>query len=259
MEMELNVTLPIFEGPLDLLLHLLEKNEVDIYDIPIALITEQFLAYLSTIKEVKLEMTSEFVVMAAHLLEIKSRMLLPIHQKDEESGDWAFSEEDPRFDLVQRLIAYRIFKEAAQTLEHRQATFGGSFFKDTSEVNRYTIAVDFTDEKITLDVAALSKALQNVIDRLPEMDLNRRDYFKKLHRDAHTVSHKMTYLKACFMEKSQWRFSELVTEAQSKLEVVVTFLALLELMKAGEILVKQTQTFDDIEIEVSADTATIRG
>jgi len=252
MEIAINVTLPVFEGPLDLLLHLLEKNEVDIYDIPIASITEQFLTYLKTYRALKIDATSEFVLMAAHLLEIKSRMLLPIHGEVEE-GEVAFSEEDPRFDLVQRLIAYRQYKEAAQAFDVRQTQYSGVFFKNANELSRYHVAMDFQDDSVSLDINALQKALQQVIERLPLMDLNRRDYFKKLHRDAHAVEHKIEFLKTQFLLKNTWSFSTLVQDAKTKLEVVVTFLALLELLKTGKLRVSQTVTFDDIKIDIDED------
>lgn len=254
LDKELQVSLPIFAGPMELLLHLLEKNEIDIYDIPIALVTEQFLAYLDNVQQLKLEVTSEFVVMATHLLEIKSRMLLPIHgQQQEEDGEWSLTEADPRFDLVQRLLAYKLFKDAATDLEQRHHDHAGTFFKETSELSRYQIPVDFTDDAIQLDIQALAKALNAVIQRLPEVDLNRRDYFKKLHRDAHTVEHKMKVLEGQFAQKKQWQFTALVAEATSKLEVVVTFLALLEMLKSGKIRVLQPTTNDDIEILIDED------
>lgn len=251
----MQVSLPIFAGPMDLLLHLLEKNEIDIYDIPIALITEQFLAYLDQVTSLKLEATSEFVVMATHLLEIKSRMLLPIHNQEaiEEEGEWALTEADPRFSLVQRLLAYKLFKDAATELDQRHADFGGSFFKETSEVSRYQLPMDFSKDETTLDIQALKKALMQVIERLPEVDLNRKDYFKKLHRDAHTVEHKIAHLETCFRASKRWQFRDLVADATTKLEVVVTFLALLELLKSGKIRVHQMATADAIEILVDED------
>ncbi len=254
-EKELQVNLPMFAGPLDLLLHLLEKNEIDIYDIPIALVTEQFLAYLENVQHLKLDVTSEFVVMATHLLEIKSRMLLPIHsQKDlNETGEWALTESDPRFDLVQRLIAYKLYKDAAIEFDMRHQQYGGVYFKETNELSRYQIPLDFADDSIHLDVGALSRALSQIIQRMPEVDVNRRDYFKKLHRDAHTVEHKMRVLSDQFKSQKQWRFTKLVEMASSKLEVVVTFLALLELLKTGKVNVRQTMTFDDIEIQIDED------
>ena len=252
---EMQVNLPVFAGPLDLLLHLLEKNEVDIYDIPIALVTEQFLAYLENVQHLKLDVTSEFVVMATHLLEIKSRMLLPIHNQKEnqEPGEWSLAESDPRFDLVQRLLAYKLFKDAASDLEIRHVQHGGVQFKETNELARYQIPIDFSDDKIQLDIGALTKALNQIIQRMPEVDLNRRDYFKKLHRDAHTVEHKIQVLSDQFTQQKKWTFSSLVRTAATKLEVVVTFLALLELLKTGRLQVLQTLTFDDIEIVIDED------
>ncbi|MCK8058861.1 MULTISPECIES: ScpA family protein [unclassified Fusibacter] len=248
MEIELNVTLPIFEGPLDLLLHLLEKNEVDIYDIPIIVITSQFLAYLETLDTVKLDVTSEFVVMAAHLLEIKSKMLLPIHGENDE--DLVMSEEDPRFDLVQRLIEYKQYKDAAVDMKDKFDQFGGRYFKPTNELKRFKTSIDISADDYQVDISALVNALNKVIERIPEIDMTRKDYFKKLMRDVHTVEEKIEILTEKFTAKRRWQFDELVLDVTTKLELVITFLALLELLKTGLVSVVQDHTFDAIVIEI---------
>lgn len=249
MEIEMNVSLPIFEGPLDLLLHLLEKNEVDIYDIPIHLITTQFMSYLNALETHQLDVTSEFIVMASHLLEIKSKMLLPIHDFDEDELS-LISEDDPRFNLVQRLVEYKQYKEAAHDLQERQNQYDGSYYRTAHDLGQYTRSIDLEDERISLDIEALRKALQQVIDRIPEVDYNRKAYFERLKRDVYTVEEKIDFLKQHFKQVRSCSFEDLIHDIHVKQELVVMFLALLELLKAGDIRVLQEETFETIRIEV---------
>ncbi len=247
MSIELNLVLPKFEGPLDLLLHLLEKNEVDIYDIPISLITEQFLQYIELNRAQNIELTSEFIVMAANLLEIKSRMLLPIHDDD----DLAFTgdiEDDPRFELVQRLTEYRIFRDKALELDEQYQEYRNRAFKERSSAKQ--LQSDNSDELYkNMDIEILVNALNKVIARIPEYDETRKDYFKKLQRDNFTVEEKMLSLTQKFELKNYYTFAELVADSKIKIEVIVTFLALLELLKTGEFKIVQDSVFGEINIE----------
>ncbi len=248
MAIDLNLVLPKFEGPLDLLLHLLEKNEVDIYDIPINLITEQFIEYIEYNQQNNIEVTSEFIVMAAHLLEIKSRMLLPIHGEElvDFAGDYT---QDPRFELVQRLNEYRIFRDAAITINQQYQEFKGRAFKEASLAKDFK--TDNNDEELyrDMDIDILVKALNKVIMRIPESDQNRKEFFSKLNRDQYTIEAKLNYLNLSFEEKSVYKFRELIHRKMPKIEVIITFLALLELLKTGQYKIKQEQNFDDIIIE----------
>ncbi len=249
MSYQLNLVLPSFEGPLELLLHLLEKNDIDIYDIPINLITEQFLAYLEQVKHNQIDDISEFVVMAAHLLEIKSKMLLPIHNT--EQGD-EISQDDPRYDLVQRLLQYKRYKDAAGQLEKQHAAFAGMRMQRINEVERFRSTLS-GDDLADIEVALLVEALNEVIRRMPRYDTNRREYFDKLARDQYTVEQKLVYLDARFAERNKWSFSQLVSTAHDKMEVVIIFLALLEFLRDKRLRIYQTESFSEIIIEKETD------
>ncbi len=249
MSYRLNVVLPSFEGPLDLLLHLLEKNDIDIYDIPINLITEQFLAYLDGCERDQIDDISEFVVMAAHLLEIKSKMLLPIHGADE-AGELA--EDDPRYDLVQRLLQYKRYKEAAAKLQRQHDAFRGMHLQRVNEVERFRTALTAADMP-DIEIDLLVDALNDVIGRIPRYDANRKGYFDKLVRDHYTVEQKLSEIEASFSRQNKWSFRQLVGGARDKMEVVIIFLALLEFLRDNRLRVYQTETFAEIIIEKETD------
>ena len=209
--MELEVKLQVFEGPLDLLLHLIEKNKVDIYDIPIVEITEQYLDYVSKMPKDDLDLASEFLVMAATLIDIKSKMLLP--KEVDENGE----EIDPRAELVEKLIEYKVYKYAAVELRDMQVYAGKSLYKEPTipdEVAKYAPPVD------------LDNLLKDV--DLPE---------------------KIDYVANKVKKKKRCSFKQLLEEQSSKMEVIVSFLAVLELIKIGQIEVHQERTFDDIYID----------
>ncbi len=248
MSYQLNVVLPSFEGPLELLLHLLEKNDIDIYDIPINLITEQFLSYLEQVKHNQIDDISEFVVMAAHLLEIKSKMLLPIHSS--EQGE-EISQDDPRYDLVQRLLQYKRYKDVAGQLEKQHAAYAGMRMQRINEIERFRSAFSAADLP-DIEVNLLVEALNEVIQRLPRYDNNRRDYFNKLVRDHYTVEQKLAYLDDRFAQRNKWTFRQLVGEARDKMEVVIIFLALLEFLRDNRLRIYQSESFSEIIIEKEA-------
>ena len=213
--MELTVKLQVFEGPLDLLLYLLEKNKVNIYDIPIVEITEQYMEYIREMKRQDLEVLSEFLVMAATLIDIKSRMLLPSNPDSEEE------EEDPRAELVQQLLEYKMYKCMAYELKDRQMDAGRVMYKKPTipeEVRAYKI------------------------DPL-------RSKFGKIEKEEVSLEDKMEDLKKYAAGHRHFSFRGLLTAQSSKVEVIVTFLAILELMKMGTIWISQEHIFDDIQID----------
>lgn len=247
MEMNLQVVIPVFEGPLDLLLHLLEKNEVDIYDIPIHTITSQFIDYIEDNAAWSLETTSEFVVMASHLLEIKSKMLLPIHD-DDDFDDEMIGEDDPRYALVQRLLEYKRYKEVAQSLSEQHEQWRGIAFCQSNELKRYQRFIDQEDTSCA-DIQLLVNALNEIIMRIPEIDQTRKHYFDKLQRDVYTVEQKLDELQLKFESKTRWQFDELVAGANSRSELVTIFLALLELLKIVDVTVQQPANYGTIILE----------
>jgi len=232
-----NVQLEIFEGPLDLLLHLIKKNEVSITDIPIATITEQYLATIDLMQTLNLDLAGEFLVMAATLIHIKSRMLLPAgddEPDDEEEGG------DPREELVRRLLEYQRFKEAANDLEQRDVLTRDVFARAAGTAEA-PVPVSFRE----LSVFELLTALRRVMDRLP------KDQFHEVTLEKITVREKMTILLESLHDHGQVLFESLFSNARTRMEVVVTFLAMLELVKIRAIRILQEVLEGPILIEAS--------
>lgn len=244
--MELTVKLEAFEGPLDLLLHLLEKNKVNIYDIPIVEITSQYLDYINEMQRRDLNVMSEFLVMAATLIAIKSKMLLP---KEENDGE---EEEDPRAELVQQLLEYKMYKCMSYELKDRQVDAGRILFKAPtipSEVLAYEEPVNLEELMSDLTLKKLNSIFQSVMRRQENKIDRVRAGFGKIEKEEVSLPEKMEYLEAYAMEHRSFSFRKLLNEQSSKMEVIVTFLAVLELMKMGKISITQENLFDDIEIE----------
>jgi segregation and condensation protein A len=235
--MSTHVQLEIYEGPLDLLLHLIKKNEVSITDIPIATITEQFLATLEIMQALNLDVAGEFLVMAATLIHIKSRMLLPAAQEegeDEEEGA------DPREELVRRLLEYQRFKEAASELEQRDLLTRDVFTRAASAPEAPEPA-PFRE----LSVFELLTALRRVLDRLP------KEEFHEVTLEKITMREKMTLLLDRLHADGQLLFESLFSEARTRMEVIVTFLAMLELVKMRAIRILQECPEGPIVIEAA--------
>lgn len=235
--MTTNVQLEIFEGPLDLLLHLIKKNEVSITDIPIATITEQYLSTLELIQSLNLDVAGEFLVMAATLIHIKSRMLLPPGEEEDEEEEGG----DPREELIRRLLEYQRFKEAAEELEKREILRRDVFVRP-SEVPDEMESVEFEG----LSLFDLISALRHVLERFPE----ERVYEVTLERIS--VREKMSSLLDDLQRRGKVIFQSLFEAAVSRLEVVVTFLAMLELVKIRAIRVVQEEREGPIVIELAA-------
>jgi len=231
------VQLPIFEGPLDLLLHLIKKNEVSIADIPIATITEQYLATLELMEFLNLDVAGEFLVMASTLVHIKSRMLLPAGEEESEEEEGA----DPREELVRRLLEYQRYKEAAEELEQREILTRDVFVRSATPSEEVPPRA-FRE----ISVFELLSALKRVIDRLP------KDSFHDVTLDKITVREKMTLLLDRLRQTSSILFESLFSEARSRMEVVVTFLAMLELVKVRAVRIYQDQMAGPIMIEAAA-------
>lgn len=234
--MSTRVQLEIFEGPLDLLLHLIKKNEVSITDIPIAAITEQYLATLELMESLSLDVAGEFLVMAATLVHIKSRMLLPPgdEEADEEEGN------DPRDELVRRLLEYQRFKEAAEQLEQREILSRDVFIRSAAPVE--DVAPRGFRE---VSVFELLGALKRVIDRLP------KDVFHEVTLEKITMREQMTLLLDRLRTLRSLYFEALFDGVKSRMEVVVTFLAMLELVKVRAIRIFQEEMAGPIMIEAA--------
>lgn len=242
---ELEVKLEAFEGPLDLLLHLIEKNKVDIYDIPIVEITEQYLDYVSKMPKDDLDMASEFLVMAATLIDIKSRMLLP--KEIDENGE----EIDPRAELVEKLIEYKMYKYAAGELRDMQVYAGKSMYKEPTvpdEVRKYEPPIDLDLLLKDVDLTKLNEIFQMVLKRQMDKIDPVRSKFGKIEMEEVSLPDKMNYVSDTLKKKKRCSFRQLLDNQNSKIEIIVSFLAVLELIKIGAIEVHQEKTFDDIYI-----------
>ena len=244
--MELEVKLQAFEGPLDLLLHLIEKNKVDIYDIPIVEKTEQYLDYVSKMPKDDLDLASEFLVMAATLIDIKSRMLLP--KEIDENGE----EIDPRAELVEKLIEYKMYKYAAVELRDMQVYAGKSMYKQPTvpeEVSKYEPPVNLDSLLADVDLNKLNDIFQMVLKRQVDKIDPVRSKFGKIEMEEVSLPDKITYVSTTVKKRKKCKFKQLLEEAHSKVEVIVSFLAILELIKVGEIEVRQDETFGGIYID----------
>jgi segregation and condensation protein A len=242
-----------FEGPLDLLLHLIKKNEINIYDIPIALIANQYLEYLKVMKSLNLAVAGEFLVMAATLLQIKSKMLLPPDEVegDEEEGP------DPREELVRRLLEYKKFKEAAKDLDRQERQWRDVFGRDAQPPAQLE-----NDETLLEDVTLfdLVDALQQVLARNPSKHL------LEIEPDHLTVRDRMNAILEALESRDSITFGELFEDARHRMVIIVTFLALLELIRLRALRVYQPSTFgpillsrafspvSDAEIDILADS-----
>jgi segregation and condensation protein A len=237
--MSTRVETEIFEGPLDLLLHLIKKNEVSITDIPIATITEQYLATLDLLQSLSLDVAGEFLVMASTLIHIKSRMLLPAGDDggdDDEDGGL-----DPRDELVRRLIEYQRYKEAAQDLDQREILSRDVFTRSAAPVEEAG-----TRGFREVSVFELLAALKRIIDRLP------KDTFHEVTLEKITVREKMTHLLDILRVQTTISFESLFVAAKSRLEIIVTFLAMLELVKVRAIRIVQEELAGPITLEAAA-------
>jgi segregation and condensation protein A len=234
--MTYKVKLEIFEGPLDLLLYLITKEEIDIYDIPIAKITDQYLEYLEMMKLLDLDIAGEFIVMAATLMHIKSKMLLPPDEVLQEEIEEA---EDPRAELVKRLLEYKKFKEAADELAKKE-TMSSQLYTRKSEERIIPESEDspFFEASIFDLLTAFSKILKDIP----------KETFYRLVKDKFTVGEKIHDIFHMLVNEPRIFFSKLFEEAKSKLEIIVTFLAVLELIRLKEIIVIQRESFGEIEI-----------
>lgn len=240
----LSVRLEVFEGPLDLLLYLIEKNKIDIYDIPIVVITEQYLDYIKTMQE-DMEIISEFLVMAATLLDIKCKMLLP--KEVNEEGE----EEDPRAELVEKLLEYKMYKYMALELRDRQVDAAKCWYKKPRlprEVENYHYPINYEELLEGVNLAKLHEIFKSVIKRQVDKIDPIRSQFGKIEKDEINLEEKQEYIEEYIRNHKRFNFRNLLEKQGSKMEIIVTFMAILEMMKQGIISIEQERTFADIII-----------
>ena len=244
--MAIPVKLEVFEGPLDLLLHLIEKNKVDIYDIPIVEITRQYLDYVRELPKDDLNTVSEFMVMAATLLDIKCRMLLP--RIDVEEGE----EEDPRAELVQKLLEYKMYKYMAYELKDMQMDAEKYLYKAPTipeEVSNYKPPIDYNELLGETTLASLNEIFNACLKRIEDKVDPIRSGFGKIEKEEVDITQKQNFIADYITSHKKCSFKNLLSEQKTKMEVIVTFLVVLELIKTGNVEVKQSEIFGDIEIE----------
>ncbi|ASV69143.1 segregation/condensation protein A [Cytobacillus sp. FSL W7-1323] len=243
-----NVKINAFEGPLDLLLHLINRLEIDIYDIPVAEITEQYLIYIHTMQELELDIASEYLVMAATLLAIKSQMLLPKHEEDNYDEDIDMEmEEDPRDELVERLIEYRRFKEAAEDLKELEQERSLLYTKAPSDLSDMAKEVKMEQTQVDVSLYDMLGALQKLLRRKKWKE----PLATKVARQEIPIEKRIDeVIRTLRKSNGRKNFNDLFT-AHSREEVVVTFLAVLELMKRQAVLVTQDNNFAELYVEVA--------
>lgn len=234
-----------FEGPLDLLLHLINRLEIDIYDIPVSEITEQYLIYIHTMKELHLDLASEYLVMAATLLAIKSKMLLPKHEEDPLEDEMEFNyEEDPRDELVERLIEYRKYKEAAQDLKNLEEERSLMFSKPPSDLSE--LSKDIVVEKVDLNVSIYD--MLGAFQKLMRRKKLQKPLATKITRQEISIEKRMEEIIVELRGfKGRKSFYELFPFPHKE-HIVVSFLAILELMKRQEIRIEQEKNFAEIYV-----------
>ena len=233
--MGIDIKVNAFEGPLDLLLHLIEKNKVDIYDIPISEITSQYLDYIRSMEEEDLDVMSDFLVMAATLLKIKAKMLLPVKEEEEEEGD-------PREELVRRLIEYKIYKYASLQLKEREMTAEKSFFRSPDippQVLAYREEIDPVQMLSEVTLQRISEVFQFVMRKRQDKLDPIRSEFGEIKQEEIKLEDKITEVYNYIIQYKEVNFYDLLNEQETKEAVIVTFLAVLELMKTGKIYVQQ--------------------
>ncbi|MCI8783867.1 segregation/condensation protein A [Lachnospiraceae bacterium 48-21] len=247
--MGIPVKLQVFEGPLDLLLHLIDKNKIDIYDIPIVEITNQYMDYIKAMEKEDLNIMSEFLVMAATLLDIKCRMLLP--KEVNEEGE----EEDPRQELVAQLLEYKMYKYMSYELRDRQVEGEQVMYKRPTipdEVREYEEPVNLDELLGGLTLSKLHKIFRDVMKRRADKIDPVRSKFGKIEKEEVTLPDKLSYVTEYAKGHRRFGFRELLEKQGSKIQIVVTFLAILQLMKEGVIAIEQEHPFDEIMIRSKA-------
>lgn len=255
--MEIAYKLNVFEGPLDLLLHLIEKNKVDIYDIPIVTITEQYLAYVSEMQERDMDVMSEFLVMAGTLLQIKSKMLLPREETEEEE------EEDPRAELVRRLLEYKMYKYAALELKDMELDASHNLYKKPTipkEVEEYREEVDPAELVDGLTLSKLNDIFRSIMRKQVDKIDPIRSKFGTIEKEEINIEDRMVQIREEVRGLKGINFRTLLETQPTRMNIIITFMSILELMKVGAITIRQEETFGEIvidsldEIEVTSES-----
>jgi segregation and condensation protein A len=228
----ITIRLDAFEGPLDLLLHLIKREEIDIWNIPVAHITEQYLEYLNIMKDLNINLAGEWVMMAATLIYIKSRMLVPQEKTDESQAE----EDDPRTELVYQLLEHQKFKNAAEMLYTREEVENAIWNKPPADV------LEEGNEVVSVTLFDLLQAFNEVVKRFESQRV------MEVTQEEVTIEQKISEIRTLFLVKDKMLFSGFFAEARSKRHLIVVFLALLELVRLHEVFLLQKNAFEEIQI-----------
>lgn len=259
--MEIEYKLQVFEGPLDLLLHLIEKNKVDIYDIPIVIITEQYLEYVEQMQEQDMNVMSEFLVMAATLIRIKSKMLLPINETGEEE------EEDPREELVRRLLEYKMYKYAALELKDMELDASHNLYKKPTipkEVAAYKEELDPATLVDGMTLNMLNDIFKSVMRKQVDKIDPIRSKFGTIEKEEINIEDRMVQIRNEVRGLKGINFRTLLEAQPTRMNIIITFMSVLELMKIGAVAIRQNEIFGEIvidsldEIEIDEESAVTR-
>lgn len=237
--MDYKIRLDSFEGPLDLLLNLIEKAKIDIYDIPISEITEQYIEYIYEMEDLNLEVASEFILMASTLLQIKSKMLLPEEPKDEEDEE----DIDPRDELVLRLLEYKKYKEAAESLRHSESIELKAYYKPQEDLSI------FEEEQLELGPLNLNLIVRSINNIIKQRGRSEEQIdIHQIHKDEYSIKDCSDNIINMLAEYRKFKFTDLLNKECTRSEIVAYFLSILELMKLKLIWVKQNESFTDLII-----------
>lgn len=243
--MSYKVKLDIFEGPFDLLVYLIENAEMNIYDIQVSKITNQYIEYIEQMQALDVNVASEFMVLAAALIEIKSKMLLPRMKPEGEGTDY----EDPRTELVQRILEYKRFKSAAELLEQKEEQTQRIFEKPKEDLTPFT---NEPDEYLNLDIKQFVKIFNQFLTKKKKLEEIKKNY-SKVERQKITIESRIDYIKNLFKikDKNKLNFRELLKPESSRYEIVLTFISLLEMIRLKTISVKQNINFGEIIVSLN--------
>ncbi|MBK5254084.1 MAG: segregation/condensation protein A [Peptostreptococcaceae bacterium] len=239
------VKLETFEGPFDLLVYLIENAKMSIYDIKVAMITKQYVSYLEDLDELDIEVATEFIVLAAILIDLKSKMLIP---RLSESGE-ALIEEDPRFELVHRLEEYKLTKKRAEMLTERMDYFANVYEKPQEDISEF---LENPDEFLNLDIEQFAKAFMLFIERKQKISEVRKSY-QNIEKRRNSIEERIIHIAEMLKSKSNsediYNFNEFVPNAEDNYEIALTFVSLLELIKEQEIEANQEKIYGDILVK----------
>ena len=241
--MSYTVKIQTFEGPFDLLVYLIENAQMSIYDIEISSITEQYLEYIRTMREMDVNVATEFMVLASSLIEIKSKMILP---RINAAGEMTV-EDDPRTELVTRLLEYKRFKKAAEILQEQEERAGRIFSKPQEDISCFT---ENPDEYLALDIRQFAGAFSAFIEKKQKLEAVRRQY-TRINREKVSMENRITYIAGRLRERigHVFDFRELVPDKKDKYDTIITFVSLLEMAKERVVNLSQKVLYGDIEVE----------